>query len=65
MGERCVDGGNWDLGVDGLVVLGGCDGDDVPWHSNSILRFELCELCHARRLAHAKCSIKCLRERVS
>ena len=64
MGERCVDGGNWDLGVDGLV-LGCCDGDDVPRHSNAILRFEPCELGHDRRLTHTKCSIKCLRERVS
>lgn len=50
--ERCVEGGNWDLGVDWLVLVGLCDGDDVPWHSNAVLSFELCELRHDRELAH-------------
>lgn len=47
--ERCVDGGNWDLGVDGGLFLGRCDGDDVPWHSYAVLSFEVSKLSHALR----------------
>lgn len=61
-GERGVDGGNWDFGVDGLVVFGGCDGDDVLWYFNFILSFEFCEFGYVWRFMYIKCLIKCLRE---